>query len=107
MIELKKPSVMGINDSEKIEELRRYLNSFVDDLQFALQDLEKQINGVKTAQASAVATADYTAATPDAMAFDGMAYSGEEIAEESVEATEEPIVETTEETIEGGEEDEQ
>lgn len=107
MIPLKKPSVRGIKDSEKIEELRRYLFSLTEDLEFILNDLEKQINGVKTAQASAVATADYTAATPDAMAFDGMAYSGEEIAEESVEATEEPIVEATEETIEGGEEDEQ
>lgn len=71
MIPLNKPSLKGTNDHEKIEELRRYLFTLVDDLQFALQDLEKQINGAKVAQASAIATADYTAATPDAMAFDG------------------------------------
>lgn len=103
MIPLNKPSLKGTNDHEKIEELRRYFFTLIDDLQFALQDLEKQINGVKAAKASAIATADYTIATPDAMAFDGMAYSDEEIAEESVEATEEPTVEATEETIEGGE----
>lgn len=95
MIELKKPSVKGIKDSEKIEELRRYLYSIVDDLQFALQDLEKQINGVKAAQASAIATADYTIATPDAMAFDGMAYEGEETTPS--EMLEAPIEETVEE----------
>ena len=90
MIELKKPSVKGIKDYEKIEELRKYLYSLVDDLQFALQDLEKQINSVKAAQTSAIATADYTIATPDAMAFDGDTNSGEEMPEE--------------ENIEGGEE---
>jgi hypothetical protein len=79
MIPLNKPSLKGTNDHEKIEELRRYLFTLVDDLQFALQDLEKQINGAKVAQASAIATADYTEATPDAMAFDGEAYSGEEM----------------------------
>ena len=99
MIPLNKPSLKGTNDHEKIEELRRYLFTLVDDLQFALQDLEKQINGAKVTQASAIATADYTIATPDAMAYEGEAYSGEEMPEE-------PVTESTEEIIEGGEEDE-
>ena len=89
MIPLNKPSVRGIKDSEKIEELRRYLFSLTEDLEFILNDLEKQIKAVKESVATlSVATADYTAATPDAMAFDGMACDGEMPAVETVEIEE-------------------
>ena len=100
MIELKKPSVRSTKDSEKIEELRRYLFSLIEDLNFVLLDHENQIKAVKgSISAMSVATADYTAATPDAMAYDGMAYEGDMPAVEAVEI---------EETIEEGEkEDEQ
>jgi hypothetical protein len=84
MIELKKPSLKGIKDSEKIEELRRYLFTLIDDLQFAFQDLEKQIELAKTAQATA--TAAYTLATPDAVAYDGV--TATEIATENIEGGE-------------------
>ena len=100
MIELKKPSVKATKDSEKIEELRRYLFSLIEDLNFVLLDHENQITAVKgSISAMSVATADYTEATPDAMAYDGMAYEGDMPAVEAVEI---------EETIEEGEkEDEQ
>ena len=63
----------------------------VDDLQFALQSLEEEARVLKGSVASmSIATADYNLATPDAMAYDGMAYEGEM-----------PVIEeTTEEVVE-------
>lgn len=53
MIELKKPSIRGTKDADKIEEMRRYLSSLVDDLQFGLQTLEKEIKEIKEQQKEA------------------------------------------------------
>lgn len=91
MIRLNKPNVRATKDSEKIEELRRYLFSLVDDLQFSIQSLEEEVRTLKGSVASmSIATADYNLATPDAMAYDGMAYEGEM-----------PMIEeTTEEVVE-------
>lgn len=97
MIALNKPNLRGQNDAERIEELRRYLFSLVDDLQFALQSLE---SGIASAKSTAIATADYNLATPDAVAYDGMAYEGEMPAIEIIEETTEEVVEEeTEEVI--------
>jgi hypothetical protein len=103
MINLTKPKMMGRGD---IDEIRRYLVGLVGEMQFALVTLEnentnlkKEIKALKESIAAmSVATADYIETTPDAMAYDGMAYSGEEMPEVSVEPTEEIII--------GGKEDE-
>ena len=92
MIALNKPNLRGQNDAERIEELRRYLFSLVDDLQFALQSLESSITAAKST-ATSIATADYNLATPDAVAYDGMAYEGDMPAIEIIEETTEEVVE--------------
>ena len=92
MIRLNKPNIKGTKDSEKIEEMRRYLFSLVNDLQFTIQALENEVRSLKGNVASmSIATADYNLATPDAMAYDGMAYEGDMPAIEIEENIEEDI----------------
>ena len=101
MIRLNKPNIKGTKDSEKIEEMRRYLFSLVDDLQFAIQALENEVRSLKGNVASmSIATTEYDLATPDAVAFDGMAYEGDMpvIEEEIVEEGENEDERISEET---------
>ena len=46
MIELNKPAIRGTTDSEKIEEIRKYLFALIDDLQIVIEDLEKRMNAL-------------------------------------------------------------
>ena len=99
MIALNKPNLRGQNDAERIEELRRYLFSLVDDLQFALQSLESGIASAKSI-ATSIATADYNLATPDAVAYDGDMPAIEIIEETTEEVVEEETEEILHKTVE-------
>lgn len=47
MIELKKPRILGWNDKGDISEIKRYLSSLVDELQFALNTIENEKGDMK------------------------------------------------------------
>lgn len=72
MIRFNKPNIRTSRDSEKIEELKRYLFTLVDDLQFSMQALENDIKKLKEqVSAMSISTANYNEATADAMAYVG------------------------------------
>ena len=79
MIVLNKPNLRGENDKEKIEELRRYLFTLVDDLQYALQYLESKINNTAT---SSVSTLSLRKSTGEE---ENVEETAEEVAEENTE----------------------
>lgn len=47
MVELRLPNITGLSEREQLAQLKSYLFQFVGQLQFALNDIEGEINSLK------------------------------------------------------------